>query len=54
MNNLLTEKDSPLTEDEWFDCPNGCDVRTVNWIEGISYCPECGEPGAVYSNRNDI
>lgn len=48
MENGLTENNARLNKGDWFDCPNCCDVKTVDWITGEAYCTECGLPGVVY------
>lgn len=51
MVEKLTEKDRPLRKSEHFDHVNECEPKTVNWIEGNAYCPECGEMGVVYDKH---
>lgn len=46
---LLTESNRPLPKTEYFDHVNDCNPKTLNWIDGDAYCPECGEHGVVYS-----
>lgn len=49
MSELLTEQRRPMLKKEYFDHVNDCEPKTLNWIDGDAYCPECGEHGVVYT-----